>query len=133
MSQEQIRDFIRLCAENDLKNDKLLRDYTYVSGRWCVMSTARDVAVDGNKNLRRVGDLWRTVEKLIAKDDKPLSAKDAQKEDEKVQKLIDKRKDESDGERKKRLEKEEKDHEQERQFVREVADAYNFEFIGWSR
>ena len=70
------------------------------------------------------------VQKLIAKDDKPLSAKDAQKEDEKIQKLIDKRKNESDADRKKRLEKEEKEREDERQFVREVADAYNFKFVG---
>ena len=131
MSQEQIRDLIRLCAENDLKNDKLLRDYTYVErqvvrhvdGKGKVKSTE-------TKTYDELEIYGEPVEKLIAKDDKPLSAKDAQKEDEKVQKLIDKRKDESDGERKKRLEKEEKDREQERQFVREVADAYNFKFIG---
>ncbi len=131
LSQEQIRDLIRLCAENDLKNDKLLRDYTYVErqvvrhvdGKGKVKSTE-------TKTYDELEIYGEPVEKLIAKDDKPLSAKDAQKEDEKVQKLIDKRKDESDGERKKRLEKEEKDREQERQFVREVADAYNFKFIG---
>ena len=70
------------------------------------------------------------VQKLVAKNDKPLSDKDARKEDEKIQKLIDKRKDESDSDREKRLKKEEKDREEERQFVREVADAYNFKFVG---
>ena len=34
-------------------------------------------------------------ESLIAKDDKPLSEKDAAKEEERIQKLIDKRKNES--------------------------------------
>jgi hypothetical protein len=70
------------------------------------------------------------VQKLIAKDDKPLSDKEARKEDEKIQKLIDKRKNESEDDRKKRLEKEEKDREEERQFVKEIADAYNFKFVG---
>jgi hypothetical protein len=70
------------------------------------------------------------VQKLIAKDDKPLSEKDAQKEDEKIQKIIDKRKDESDEDRKKRIAKDEKEREENRQFVREVADAYNYKFVG---
>ncbi|MGA7461079.1 MAG: hypothetical protein WBW69_12695 [Candidatus Korobacteraceae bacterium] len=131
LSQEQIRDLIRLCAENDLKNDKLLRDYTYterqetrhIGGKGQVKSTETETY----DMMEIYGE---PVQKLVAKNDKPLPAKDAQKEDEKIQKLIDKRKDESDGERKKRLAKEEKDREQERQFVREVADAYNFKFIG---
>ena len=131
LSQQQIRDLIRLCAENDLKNDKLLRDYTYVErqvtrhvdGKGQVKSTE-------TKTYDELQIYGEPVEKLIAKDDKPLSAKDAQKEDEKIQKLIDKRKDESDADRQKRLEKEEKDREEERQFVREVADAFNFKFVG---
>jgi hypothetical protein len=70
------------------------------------------------------------VERLVAKDDKPLSDKDAKKEEDKIQKLIEKRKNESPEDRKKRGAKEEKDREQGRQFVREVADAYNFHFAG---
>ncbi len=52
------------------------------------------------------------------------------KEEEKIQKLIDKRKNESEEQRKKRLETEEKDREDARKFVSEVADAYNFRLIG---
>ena len=70
------------------------------------------------------------VERLIAKDDKPLSEKDAKKEEEKIQKIIEKRKNESDEDRQKREKKEEKEREDNRQFVREVADAYNFHFAG---
>ncbi|MCU1297812.1 MAG: hypothetical protein JWO91_2090, partial [Acidobacteriaceae bacterium] len=70
------------------------------------------------------------VERLVSKDDKPLSAKDASKEDQKIQKLIDQRKNESPENRRKREDKEEKEHEQGRQFVREVADAYNFHLVG---
>jgi hypothetical protein len=70
------------------------------------------------------------VRKLIAKDDKPLSESDAGKEDEKVQKVIEKRKNESDNDRQKRLEKQNKEQEEGRQFVKEIADAYNFRFVG---
>ncbi len=131
LSQEQIRDLIRLSADKDLENDKKLRDYTYVErleerrldGKGQVKSTE-------TKTYDVMEIYGEQVQKQIAKDDKPLSAKDAQKEDEKIQKLIDKRKNESEADRKKRLEKEEKEREDERQFVREVADAYNFKFIG---
>ena len=66
------------------------------------------------------------IERLIAKNDKPLSAKDAAKEDERIQKLTDKRKNETSEQRAKRLKQEEKDREETRQFVSEIADAYNF-------
>src|SRR5262249_12491148 len=70
------------------------------------------------------------VERLIAKDDKPLSDKDANKEEERIQKITDKRKNESDSDRRKRLEREEKEREDGRKFVLEVADAYNFHLVG---
>src|SRR5450755_4761109 len=70
------------------------------------------------------------VQKLISKDDKPLSEQDAKKEDDKIQKLIDKRKNESEADREKRLQKQEKEREDDRQFVREAANAYNFCFVG---
>ena len=70
------------------------------------------------------------VQRLIEKDDKPLDAKDAAKEEEKIQKVIDKRKNESADDRRKREEKEEKEREENRKFVHEVADAYNFTLVG---
>ena len=70
------------------------------------------------------------VRKLISRDDKPLSESDARKEDEKIQKIIEKRKNESESDRSKRLEKLDKDREQGRQFVKEIADAYNFRLVG---
>ncbi len=131
LSQEQIRDLIRQCAENDLKNDKMLRDYTYTERQEMHHLNGKGEVKSTETETSEVMEIYgEQVQKLVAKNDKPLSAKDAQKEDEKIQKLIDKHKNESDGDRKKRLEKEEKDREEERQFVREVADAYNFKFIG---
>ncbi len=131
LSQEQIRELIRRAAENDLANDKKQRNYTY---------TERDVErhLDGKRQVKstetrtyEVMELYGDqVQKLVAKDDKPLSERDAKKEDEKIQKLIEKRKNESDQDRRKRLAKEEKEHEDNRKFVREVADAYNFSFAG---
>jgi len=131
LSQRQMQELLRVVAEKDLENDKKLRDYTYVErevnnkldGKGAVKSTeARTYEI-----LEIYGE---QVQRLIQKDDKPLSEKDVAKEEEKIQKLIDKRKNESEDARRKREEKEEKEREDERKFVREVADAYNFTLAG---
>lgn len=131
LSQKQMQELLRVVAEKDLENDKKLRDYTYVErevnnkldGKGAVKSTeARTYEI-----LEIYGE---QVQRLIQKDDKPLSEKDVAKEEEKIQKLIDKRKNESEDARRKREEKEEKEREDERKFVREVADAYNFTLAG---
>src|ERR1700722_15513952 len=131
LSQEQMRQLFRIVAAKDQENDKLLRDYTYVE---------RDVQnnLDGNGKTKstevktyEVLEIYgEQVQRLIAKDEKPLDAKDAAKEEEKIQKIIDKRKNESDEDRGKREAKEQKDREEERKFTSEVADAYDFRLVG---
>ncbi len=131
LSQEQMQNLFRVVAEKDLENDKRLRDYTYIE-------RDEEHRVDGKGQVKstevktyEVMELYgEQVQRLIEKDGKPLSAKDAAKEEEKIQKIIDKRKNESEGDRRKRKEKEEKDREDERKFVREVADAFNFNLVG---
>ncbi len=131
LSQEQIQALIRLCAENDLENDKRQRDYTYVESQEMRRLDGKGQVKSTETETYDVMEIYgEQVQKLIAKNGKPLSAKDAQKEDDKIQKLIDKRKNESEEARKKRLAKAEKDREDELQFVREVADAYSFTFVG---
>jgi hypothetical protein len=131
LSREQIQEMIRKVADNDDANDKRQRDYTYVerveehklNGKGEVSSTeirTYDVVEIYNEQCRR----------MTAKNDKPLSRKEADKEDEKIQKIIDKRKNESESQRAKRLKEEEKDREEARQFVKEVADAYDFTLVG---
>src|SRR6201981_1622435 len=131
LSREQIQELIRQVAEKDDENDKRQRDYTYVerveehklNGK-CEVASAEFLTYDvmhiSAEQCRR----------LTPKNDKPLSPKDAAKEDEKIQKIIDKRKNESDAQREKRLKQEEKEREEDRQFVKEVADAYNFTLAG---
>lgn len=131
LSQEQMQQLLRVVAEKDMENDKRQRDYTYIE---------REV----QKNFDGKGHLKSTeiktyevleiageqVQRLIQKDDKPLDAKEAAKEDEKVQKVIDKRKNETEEQKKKREEKEQKEREDGRKFVKEIADAYNFKLVG---
>jgi len=131
LSQVQMQQLFRVVADKDIENDKKLRDYTYIErdeehkldGKGGVKSTE----VKTYEVLEIYGE---QVQRLIEKDDKPLDSKEAAKEEEKIQKIIDKRKNESEGDRKKREEKEQKDREEGRKFVHEVADAYNFTLVG---
>jgi hypothetical protein len=131
LSQEQIRALIRQASDKDIENDKKQREYTYVQRE-------EEHRLDGNGQVKSSDSktheimvlYGEQVQRLIAKDDKPLSEKDAAKEEERIQKLTDKRKNESEEQRKKRLAEEEKDREDSRKFVSEIADAYNFRFIG---
>jgi hypothetical protein len=134
LTQDQIKELIRQAAEKDIENDKKQRDYTYIQreeqhrldGKGQIKSTE----IKTYEVLEVYGE---PVERLISKDDKPLSTKDSAKEEEKIQKIIDKRKNESDSDREKRLKKEEKEREEGRQFIREVNEAYNFHLAGFEQ
>jgi hypothetical protein len=131
LSQDQIRRLMQEVSDKDQENDKRRKDYTYIQreeehtldGKGKVKSTE----VRTREILMIYGD---QVERLIAKDDKPLSEKDAAKEESRIQKIVDKRKNESESDRQKRLKKEEKEHEDGRKFVTEISEAYNFRLIG---
>jgi len=131
LPSEQIRELLRRAEERDLENEKRERDYTYIERN-------EEHHLDGHGAVKKVESrtsefleiYGEPVERLTAKDDKPLSADEAKKEDDKIQKIIDKRKNESEGDRRKRLEKEEKRREEDRKFVLEVADAFNFRLVG---
>jgi hypothetical protein len=131
LTEDQIRQLIRQVAEKDQENDKKQRDYAYVE-------RDEERSLDGKGRVKsteiktyEVMDLYGDqVQRLIAKNDKPLSEHDARKEENKIQKLMEKRKNESDKDRAKRQEKEEKDREDGRKFVGEVADAFDFRLEG---
>jgi hypothetical protein len=131
LSQEQMRQLLHVVADKDIENDKRQRDYTYidreVENKLDGKGQTKSTEVKTYEVLEIYGE---QVQRLIAKDDKPLDAKEAAKEEEKIQKIIDKRKNESDEERKKREEKALKEREDGRKFVREVADAYDFKLVG---
>ena len=131
LSNDQIKDLIRRVAENDMANDKKLRDYTYTEREETKKLNHQGEVTSTESKTSDVLQIYgETVEKLVAKNDKSLSEKDAAKEDARIQKIIDKRRNESDSDREKRIKKEEKEREEGREFVKEIADAYNFRLLG---
>jgi hypothetical protein len=126
-----MRELTRVVAQNYRDNYKKQRDYTYVE---------RDVAksMGGNGQVKsteirtyEIVEIYgEQVRRLIEKDDKPLDAKEAEKEEERIQKIVDKHKNESEEDRKKRIEKEAKQREESRKFVDEIADSHDFRLVG---
>jgi len=130
LSVDQIREHIRKVAENDIENDKEQRDYTYTEHEAQRRLDGKGQVTSNESNTYEVMMLYgEQVRRRIAHNDKPLSEKENTKEEEKIQKVITKRRDETEEQRKKRLDQENKDREEEREFVREVADAYNFRLV----
>src|SRR5580700_10396795 len=131
LSQEQMQNLRQIVIEHYRANYQKQRDYTYID---------REVEnqLDGQGGIKstesktyEIMELYgEQVQRLIAKDDKPLSEKDATKEEERIGKLTSKRKNESTEKRAKRQAEEEKQREKNREFVREVADAYDFRLVG---
>jgi hypothetical protein len=127
---DQIRELIRKVAENDIENDKEQRDYTYTEHEAQRRLDGQGQVTSNESNTYEVMMLYgEQVRRRIAHNDKPLPEKENAKEEEKIQKVITKRRDETEEQRKKRLDQENKDREEEREFVRDVADAYNFRLV----
>jgi hypothetical protein len=131
LSQAQMQQLFRVVADKDVENNKRQRDYTYIERQVQNSLNGKGKIKSTEVNTYEVLEIYgEQVERLIETNDKPLSQKDAAKEEAKIQKIIDKRKNESEGQRKKREERETKDREDGRKFVTEVADAYNFKLVG---
>lgn len=129
-SADDLRAVVIRTAANDEINDKRARDYTYTE-----LQTEQDLDKSGKirKTSTETHEIMilddEYVERLAAKDGKPLPPKDAQKEDQRINKWMEKRKNESPDEKRDRLAKEEKEREKDREFVREIADAYYFKAL----
>lgn len=131
LSQEQMRQLFRVVADKDIENEKQQRDYTYIDREVQNKLDGKGQTKSTEVKTYEILEIYGAqVQRLIEKGDKPLDAKEAAKEEEKIQKIIDKRKNESDEDRRKREEKEVKGREDGRKFVREVADAYDFKLVG---
>src|SRR5215469_13900914 len=96
LSQAQMQQLFRAVAAKDLENDRRQRNYTYVKRE---VETKLDSKGNPKSTEVKTYDVLEIygdqVERLIEKDDKPLPKKDADKEEEKIRKIIEKRKNES--------------------------------------
>ena len=121
------REIIRQAAENDDANDLKARSYTYTEQEdEHKLNSHGDVTSTESKTYEVLFLAGEQTEKLVARNGKPLSPDEAKKEDDKLNKLIEKRASETDEQKQKRLAEEEKQHREDRAFTGEIADAYDF-------
>jgi len=131
LSSEEIQPLIRAVAENDIANDRKQRDYAYLQ-----REEEHKLDGQGNQKSRETRDYeimmlyGQGARRLIARNDKPLSAGESAKEEKKIQKIMREREQETPEQREKRLKKEVREREEERAWVREIADAYTFRLVG---
>lgn len=127
--QADAMSLIRKAVENDKENDHKAREYMYTERQGT--KTKQGSGFKTEVKTREVFVLYgHEMHRLIAKDDKPLSEKEAKKEEERIAKETDKYKNETEEQHRKQEEKRAKEREQERKFLDEVAQAYDFTLHG---
>jgi hypothetical protein len=124
---QDANEIIRRATDRDFTNFENRKNYTYLertefrqyNGKGKLSKTE----VETNEILILDGQPY---EKLVAKNDKPLSAKDAAKEDRKLDQELEKRKRQSASEKKKL----EKERLEEQKYLHEFMEAFDFKIVG---
>src|ERR1700682_6187971 len=124
------REIVRRSTEVDNRNWEKARNYT---------CQQREVEKKLDKNGAVKSTEIRTYDitfyygqeysRLIQKNDQPLTDKDQKKEEEKLNKFLEKYRNESEGDRQKRLAKQEKERREGRAFLQDVVNAYDFRLL----
>jgi hypothetical protein len=125
------RSIMQRAVAKDIVNWQAAKDYTFLQ-RTQEDALADNGSVKSSKSeTAEIMVLYgEPFERIVAKDDKPLSEHEQKKQDEKFESETRKRANESAEEREKRLQKYEKERQDERAFVREILDAYDFTLAG---
>jgi hypothetical protein len=127
ISPEELRDLVRRAMENDQENYLKQKDLTHIERQ-------KIEHLDGDGKLKKTEIVTKEIlilygdrmERVIERDDKPLSPEEKRKEDEKFDKEVGNLQKESEEQRQKRIAKYEEQSKKEREFVQEVANAFNF-------
>ena len=124
---QDAKEIIKRSTQHDMLNFERLKDYTYIE---------HDEERSFDKHAKLVKTERQTYEvlilgghdyeKLIARDDKPISPKDAHKEQEKMDKEMEQRNRESAADKAKI----EKERREQRKFLDEIPEEFNFQLLG---
>lgn len=129
--RSDLEEIVKRAFEADVRNQEIARNYTY-------RERVEERKLDGKGAVKGVESKTFDVtfvygeeyERLIEREDKPLSAKEAAKEQQKLDKAVEKRANESVKEREKRLEKARKEDEEVREMRAEIVRAFDFTLEG---
>jgi hypothetical protein len=124
-------EIIRQSFEQDERNDKIARQYTFQQ-----RVEERDLSKQGNIKSSRSKTHDVTLldgseyERLIARDDQPLSPKEEAKEQRKLDKSIQKVQNETPKQRAKRLAARDKRKQEQRKWIAEIQNTFDFQLRG---
>lgn len=125
------RDLVKHAADAEMANEKIANSYTYVQRSETKKLDGDGKVTSTESETSEVMVLYgEHVERLIAKNDQPLSDKEKAKVEDKINRFMDERKNETQEQRQKRLASRQKEEEQDKSYVAEIADAYNFTLDG---
>jgi hypothetical protein len=125
------RELVRRASENEIENEKVQKCYTFVQREETRKLDSDGKVKSADSETSDIMVLYgEPVSRLTAKDDKPLSPEDQAKVEAKLDKFMNERKNETPEAKQKRLADEEKDRQRTREYVKEIADAYNFHLDG---
>lgn len=125
------QEIIQRAFEASERNDEIQQQYTgteRVEER--KLDKSGGVKDSSSKTFDVLYLFGEEYERLVAEDDRPLSADKAAKEQRKLDKAYAERADESPREREKRLAKQAKNEEEERKFRAEIVNAFDFSLVG---
>ena len=123
---QDANEIIRRATDRDFTNFESRKDYTYLERtEFRAYNKGKLSKTDVETHEILVLD-GRPYEKLVAKNDKPLSAKDGAKEDRKLDSELEKRKRQSAAEKKKL----EKERLEEQKYLHEFIEAFDFKVVG---
>ena len=128
---QDAQEIVRRATELDRRNTEISRSYTFLERQ-----ENRDV--DSKGTLKKTESTTFDVtllegspyRRLVARDDKPLAAKDQAKEDEKLQRSIADRRKETAEQRERRVTEWERKKEKQREPLKELPEAFTFKLTG---
>src|ERR1700693_3104261 len=101
---QDAREIVRRSVSKDMENWELTRDYTYTTRSVEKTLDAKGKVKATESQVREVVVLYgHHFQRLVQKNDKPLSAQDSAKEEERLKKLTARWEHETDEQRRKRL------------------------------
>jgi hypothetical protein len=125
------REWMKRAADNEFQNEKLVRSYTYIQREDTKKLDSNGRVTSHESETSEMMILYNEPKsRLIARNDQPLSPKEAAKVEEKLNSWMTERRNESPAEKQKRIDKEQKEKLEAIEFIGEVADAYNFHVDG---
>jgi hypothetical protein len=133
-AQDRVEDaeqIVRRSIERDIFNSEQARNYTY-------MEDMEEKHLDAGGNVKTTKSETSEIlilfgephQRLIRRNGKPLPAAEQRKQEEKLNKVIERRRKETEKQREKRLAEKEKERRESREFLQKIPDAFQLRLIG---